>query len=176
MSDQVTIQIKILPYLKEFIEAKHGNPALASSNTAFGVILKPFLEPIPIGVTVKPVKGNDVLTIIIPKYDNSPGSFQNVYISESNQIEFETAYRSYFKELFFSAVDDKFRLVGSYKKTILQFCSDNNITYTKINYETLKKLYYRYRKKTESDPKKITQKQNIFRRNSSLTCPLFFLL
>jgi hypothetical protein len=147
MQDNITVEIKLKPYLKEYIECKLAN-RYDERNNLILTIIKPFLERIP--SDYKPKKStcqDEILEIKIPihmKCETRDGKF---YISEENQDNIERIVYAHFKDALFSYIDDKIRYNSEIKKCLLQFCSDNNITFNNTNYDTLKKAYYRARKK-----------------------------
>ena len=114
------------------------------------------------------------IIVDIHSFDNGIDIRGNIYISDEKQHDFECLLDDYFRSLFFQYMDDKMRYSeimngkAEYKKCMFDFCADYNITLKNINYETLKKAYYRHRNSKE--------KVKIFSSVLSLTCPLLFLL
>jgi hypothetical protein len=162
-----TVTIKLKPYLQEYLKCKLAEPLTASSKNIIGVIMHPFLEYRPKNQPPFIPQGDEYITFELPRpmgFDIRSGT---VYISERNQENFERILNNHFKDLFFSYVDDKNKMGFPVKKCILQFCSDYNISFNHINYEMLKKSYYRRLREG---------KKNIFPTKLSLSCPLFFLM
>ncbi len=143
-----TVALKLKPYLKEFLICKLQEEIHYSSRKSIiGAIIEPLVEYIPKG-TNPSTKSEDDFTFTIPYNFNKLDARQHtIYISEHNQRIFERILNLYFKEVFFSYMDDKVRYHNEIQKCILLFCSDYNITFNKINFESLKKAYYRYRQK-----------------------------
>jgi len=106
--------------------------------------------------------GNDYMEIELSTWDDIETRRGTVYISPENNEHFERILDKHFKDMFFSYVDDKIRYTRQVKRVIMQFCSDYNFTFNDINYEMLKKSYYR--KCVEKKTKKVANKV-------SLTCP-----
>ena len=85
------------------------------------------------------------------------------YISINNQIIFESMVNEFFVNLFFNYIEDRMRLSMQnninlqIKDAILQFCSDYRICFNAMNYDTLKKKYYR---KTLEKSIKINKKKS----------------
>ena len=147
MTDNVTVTIKLKPYLKEYIVCKLAN-RFDDRNNIILAIVKPFIERIPAGY--KPISqptDEEHLEVKIPTFESVETRDGKVYISKENQENIERIVHAHFKDALFSYIDDKARYTPEIKKCIMQFCADNNITYNHTNYDTLKKAYYRARKK-----------------------------
>ena len=145
MCENLTVTIKLKPYLKEYIQCKF-NGRMDERNNLIISIIKPFLERIPVGYRHKKnVNTEELLIIPLPVIDKFWDG--KVYVSDENLENIERIIYAHFKDALFSYLDDKTRYTPEIKKCILQFCSDNNITFNSTNYDTLKKAYYRARKK-----------------------------
>jgi len=174
-----TITIKLKPYLQEFLRCKlqDTEQMTASKRNLIGVLLRPVLEIHK--KEISPVfhrNDENWITFKLPRYeDDFDTRYGTVTISNKNMKYFEACLETYFKDLFFSYMDDKVRYMsdpgkrGAIKKCIIQFCADMNITFSYINYEMLKKSYYRRRQE-------IGKKRHLFTRLLSFSCPLIFLL
>jgi hypothetical protein len=165
-----TITIKIKPYLQEFIICALGDEAPKASRRNFiGAILSPLLEYTPQDHVPRQIKGEDSFTFPLPREAYGKETRRGtLYVSKENQLIFERILRIYFKSIFFQFVDDKIRYNRQIKDCILMFCAHYQITFNKINYEMLKKSYYRYRKSLK--------KRSFFAHFLSLCCPLIILL
>lgn len=173
---QQTITIRLKPHLQEYLRCKLGQESLTAKRTFIGPLLRPFLQIRPQKVPPVMATGEEYITIEIPTYMRFEVRRGSAYMSERNQAEFERILNAHFWDYFFSYMDDKVRYFasettrkGAIKRCILQFCSDNNISYNHINYEMMKKAYYRRRKESPKKEKK-------FANNLSLGCPLCFLI
>lgn len=172
-----TITIKLKPHLQEYLRCKlQEEELLATKRNIIGVMMRPFLE---VGRNEKdPINREDPLaiTFYLPYFDDLNIRNGTVFISETNQANFERILAAHFKDLFFNYVDDKIRYLrkkhtakGAIKKSILQFCSDYSISFNALTYDMLKKAYYR---RGKNGPK-----QNIFFSSKmSLICPLLFMI
>ena len=174
--EKQTITIKLKPWLQEYLRCKLKDPESASRKNIVGALLTPFLEYTPKDYVYHKKSGPEYMTFELPTLMGDKNTRSgNLYISEDNMKNFERVLDMVFKDHFYSYVDDKIRYIettsgksGTIKTCIEQFCMDLNISYNHINYEMLKKSYYR---KRESEKK--TNKHII---KLSLTCPLIFLL
>jgi hypothetical protein len=144
-----TITLKLKPYLQEYLICSL-NSNVASKTNLIGKLLKPLLEIRPISTAPDFLKGKEYITFILPYY-NDLWIKSNLWVPPSNQEIFESYLEWHFKELFFQYMDDKVRFYKSFKKCILQFCSDHNVTFSNINYEMLKKDYYRKRSRRKTE-------------------------
>jgi hypothetical protein len=147
--DRPTITIKLKPYLQEYLLCSLNTNSASRSNL-IGKLLKPLLEVRPTGTIPVFPKGEQYITFVLPYY-NDLWVKSNLWVTERNQEIFESYLEWHFKELFFHYMDDKVRFYKSFKKCILQFCSDHNITFSYLNYELLKKDYYRKRLKRKTE-------------------------
>jgi hypothetical protein len=171
-----TITIKLKPNLHEFIKRKLDEEDYATKLNIVGTIIRPFLSIRPVGTDPDLTTGPEYITLRLPYFDDLNIRNGTVYMSDENQKHFEKILDAHFKELFYNYVDDKVRYLrkeyttkGAIKKSILQFCSDYNLSFDTVTYDMLKKSYYRRRKK-------ITKKPPFFSSMLSLNCPLFFLI
>lgn len=152
MQDNITVKIRLKPYLKEYIECKLGN-RYDERNNLILTIIKPFVQRIPSDYkSSRAINKDELLEVKIPIHMKCETRDGKYYINDDNLDDIERIVYAHFKDALFSFMEDKVRYNPEIKKCLLQFCSDNNITFNKTNYDTLKKAYYRARKK-----------QNIFR-------------
>jgi hypothetical protein len=143
---QPTITIRLKPHLQEFVNSELRNNTLASRKNLLGVIIKPFREVFPVNYIQESGDPEDLFTFSLPLDHGIDIDSRTCYISAENQKIIEDVLEWHFRDLFFHYMDDKMRYFKSFKNCILQFCSDTDISFTKINYEMLKKCYYRRRK------------------------------
>ena len=147
--DRPTITIKLKPYLQEYLMCELKSDVAHKTNL-IGKLLKPLLEIRPKGVVVEFNKGPEYIALGLP-YNDDLNIRGNLWVSPRNQAIFEEFLEWHFKRLFFHYMNDKVRFYKSFKKCILQFCSDHNITFSNLNYEMLKKDYYRKRNRKKSE-------------------------
>jgi hypothetical protein len=144
-----TITIKLKPYLQEYLMFELRSN-VASKRNLLGILIHKFLEYMPADVQPDFPKGPEYITFSVPFFEdiNVRG---NLWISPLNQQIFEQFVEWHFKQLFFHYMNDKVRLYRSFKKAILQFCADYQFTMNYLNYEMLKKDYYRKRARKKAD-------------------------
>jgi hypothetical protein len=147
--ERPTITVKLKPYLQEYIRSELRR-AHASKRNILGIILMPLLEKLPAGMPPFMPKGADFITFTLP-FTRDIDIRGDVWISPANQEMLEKYLEWHFKQLFFNYMNDKVRYCGSFKKAILQFCADYEFAMNHINYEMLKKDYYRKRKKKKEE-------------------------
>jgi hypothetical protein len=127
----------------------------------------------------KPVNIHDCLPegyalIDIKRFNLGIDNRGNLFFADDKQRDFENLMDEYFHSIFYQYMDDKMRYTelingeSSFKRCMFDFCADYNINLKFINYEMMKKSYYRHRN--------CKQKIKIFSRALSLNCPLIFLL
>ena len=165
-----SITIKIKPYLQEFIKSRLNETADSSLKDIIGATLLPFIESMPKGVVPVMDHGDEFMEIDLVHINSRHGADirGNLYISAKNQSHLERILTLHFDDLFFQFVDDKRRYdvlldskrfnKGQLKLIILQFCAENNIPFNHLNYEMLKKKYYRKEKKKSGALKNVYRK------------------
>ena len=160
-----TITIKLKPYLQEYVLSQLTNP-VATKRAIIGRLIRAFIELRP--PDTPPLISNDInhITFILPHYDDFNVN-SNFWISPKNQRMIEDILMDHFKNMFYDYMDDRVRHYKSFKRVIIQFCIDKNFTFAFINYEMLKKDYYRRRK---SKPNKDKKRLSVFVPEMSLDC------
>ena len=148
-SERPTLTVKLKPYLQEYLRSELRRSHVSKRNI-LGVILMPLLEKRPAGIPPIMPKGEDFITFTLP-FTRDINIRGDVWISPVNQEMLEKYLEWYFKQLFFNYMNDKVRYCGSFKKAILQFCADYEFAMNHINYEMLKKDYYRKRKRKKEE-------------------------
>lgn len=176
--DNQTVTIKLKPYLQEFLRCKlQADHELTVKRNFVGTILKPFLQIRPGDVAPVFPSGPEYITFQLPTYSDLEVRRGTVYVSDKNQAAFERILNAYFWDFFFTYMDDKVRYLGKeresaygvIKRCILQFCSDFNISFNDLNYDMMKKAYYRRRVSAE-------KKQQKPAKSLSLTCLAFLVI
>lgn len=168
-----TITIKLKPYLQEYLRSELRNQNIASKRNIIGKIIRPFLVIRPAGVNPEFSKSSDYITFELPYYEDM-NILNNLYITPENQKIIEGFLELHFKDLFYHYMKDKVRFYRSFKKCILQFCADHNLTFDYINYEMLKKDFYRRRKEEDTSRECLqSDKKSLsgFVPEMSLECP-----
>jgi len=145
MGASVIIQMK--PYLVEFAKCKMGNGVFSNSEIITKIV-KPFVRRMPKNynhIQVKP--GADILEIPIPLISDLYVGDNKIYIAPCDHQNIARIFEAHFNDTLFSYVNDKVRYNAELKKCFLQFCSDYNISWEYVNYDMMKKKYYRFNKK-----------------------------
>jgi len=180
------LTIKTEPYLREFILGKYKENT--SGYSFIMLILKPLVEYIPADKAPIIAHGEEYLELELPQYEFGAFNvrFDTVYLSPENAKEFNRLAIAWFRDIYYSYMDDKVRYANKFypgygrkafiKNTIIQFCSDNNMNFNKDNYENLKKGYYRMRKKREKDEKKQKSLGGLVSLKCPPVVPLIFML
>ena len=147
--ERPTITIKLKPYLQEYLVCELKSE-IAHKTNIIGKLLKPLLEIRPRDAMPDLVKGPEYISLGLP-FNDDVNIRGNLWVSPKNQAIFEEFLEWHFKQLFFHYMNDKVRYSKSFKKSILQFCVDHDFTFANMNYEMLKKDYYRKRKRKNPD-------------------------
>lgn len=147
-----SIQIRIKPYLKEYLNCRANYMNDRSGLHSFvQLIIKPLLQKIPKDKVITPLRGDDVFTFDLRRMDDFDLRSHNYYISEYNQKIFQRTIRQHFIQILLSYTRDKLRSGKNLKEAILCFCADYSIQFDKTNYETLQKIIYRAQKKQKKN-------------------------
>ena len=147
MGASVTVRMK--PYLVEYAKSKMGN-GLFSNSEIITKIVKPFIRRMPSSYQHKQQSLTpDILEIPIPLISDLYVGDNKIYIHPSDHITIARIFEAHFNDALFSYVTDKVRYNAELKKCFIQFCDDYDISWENINYDMMKKKYYRFRKKKE---------------------------
>ena len=147
-----TITIKLRPHLQEFVLAELRGSSLASGYQIIGKLVRPFIRYRPVDVNPKFERGANFITFTLPFYSKVDLRHKNFYISEQNQRVIENLLDAHFKKIFYNYMKDKVRFDNrNFTVCILQFCYDYDFCYDNINFEMLKKFFYRERKKDKNN-------------------------
>ncbi len=143
-----TVQIRIKPYLKEYLNCRANFMNDNSGLHSFvQLIIKPLLKKVPKDKVITPMRGDDVYTFDLRRMDDFDVRSYNYYMTDYNQKYFQRTIRQHFIEVLMNYTRDKIRSGKTLKEVILQFCADYSITFDKTNYDTLQKMIYRCTKK-----------------------------
>ena len=160
MSSGIIVSVKTRPYLKDWIVEKYGageEPVKASSSNKLFPLLAQYLSHKP--NDWKPPKQTDDSVLFELPY-NEVFEVRNMsFIHEKNFPEissffygmFHTSFVRYMNEKCFSENRKRWR----FKYAIYRFMDENNISIDKINYDSLKRIYLRYRKQFSDYDEKI---------------------
>jgi len=143
--ERPSVTVKLKPYLQEYLLCELRSN-LASKRNIIGILLQPFLEKRPAGVPPFMPESPEYITFFLP-YEKKKNIRGNLWVSPENQQLFERFVEWHFKQLFFHYMNYRVKEYRSFKLAIVQFCQDHDFTYSHINYELLKKDYYRKRKR-----------------------------
>lgn len=151
MASGQIVAIKIPPYLKEFFIHRHGaEPIKATQATKFFVVLAQYLAH-KTNKWKPPVASEDTLLIELP-YNKVINVRSMNYIPESSMPEIKKYIYGLFYGSYISYMNNKvLRERWSIKYTIINFIDEHDMNWNKTNYETLKKIFDRYR---HPEPKK----------------------
>lgn len=155
MSSQITVAIKVKPYLKDYIIAIYGmEPVKISDSNRLSPLFLKRLCKVP--ENYKPLKDySEYIIFELPfncdkniRYNNYIPDAKQKYIAEFFESEFKAQFR-----MFMNENQDKFS--GILKDIIFEFMRIYEIDSGEDTYEMLKKDYYRFRVKIKKPLKKI---------------------
>lgn len=155
MSSGITTTIKIKPYLKEFILCRFlDGQYRCTADDPLGNMIKPFLISASVNLVRIDVDSDETyFTFELPNYSDKKVTIHN-YIEPKNQRYIEYIFELMFREAMFHHVLQNIEMNGGLiKDWIINWCRMNNITFSNVNYDTLKKAFYRYRMAQENKKK-----------------------
>jgi hypothetical protein len=137
------------PALQEFVVCAflNGTRRVSATDT-FGKLIKPWLSIPPEGYHPIAPRGAGVFEFELPAYEDKNTAY-NFYIAPKAQKYIATILNEMFLNLMFIHLDKILPRMEreQIKDAIYDYCYSYNITMEHIQYDTLKKAYYRYRKK-----------------------------
>ncbi|MDR0754179.1 MAG: hypothetical protein LBF04_02200 [Prevotellaceae bacterium] len=151
--------IHLKPSLQEFVVCAFlsGTRNVTAADT-FGKLIKPWLAIPPKDYNPKIPVDKNIFEFELPNYEDK-NTLYNFYISQKGEKYIATILNEMFLKQMFIHLDKTLKNTHKIKDAIFDYCYSYNISFDNINYESLKKSYYRYRK----------NKKN--RQYLSLTCP-----
>lgn len=161
MSSGISTTIRIKPYLKEFILNRFLNGQYKSSaDDTLGKVIKPFLVQTPANlIRIDANSDDNYFTFELPNYTDKKVRVFN-YIQPCDQRYIEDIFETLFREAMFHHVTQNLELHPRTQKKdwIISWCQMNNITFSKLKYDTLKKAFYRY--ELDQEEKKKNEKNS----------------
>ena len=154
------VEIKIKPYLKEYFTNMYGSEPIqaTTANKLFPFLLQ-YLTHRPSGWK-PPESKKDNLLFELPYSEHVNVRSLN-YISPKHFPEIRSFLYGKFWGDFISYMNQKvFKKRWQQKAAIIHFMLDNDMSWDKVDYETLKKIYYRYlydNGKKKKNAKKVDQ-------------------
>ncbi|MDR1984094.1 MAG: hypothetical protein LBQ28_04655 [Prevotellaceae bacterium] len=144
----MTTYIHLKPALQEFVVCAylHGTHNVSAGDT-FGKLIKPWLTLPPKNHNVIIPEGKDIFVFELPNYENKNTEY-NFYISPKGEKYISIMLNEIFLTHMYIHLDNILqRMNKEIKEAIYDYCYSYNISFENINYESLKKSYYRYRQK-----------------------------
>ena len=140
--------IHLKPSLQEFVVCAFlGGTRKVSTMDTFGKLIKPWLTAPPKNYNPIIPSGIDVFVFELPRYEDKNTDY-NFFLSPKAQKYISTILSEIFLIQMYIHLDNILpRTDNEIKKAIYDYCYSYNITFEYINYESLKKSYYRYRQK-----------------------------
>jgi hypothetical protein len=153
----MTTYIHLKPALQEFVVCAflNGTRKVSAADT-FGKLIKPWLSTPPEGYNPIMPAGADVFEFQLPDYGDKNTDY-NFYMSPKAQKYIATMLNEMFLTFMFIHLDKILPRMEheQIKDAIYDYCYSYNISMEHIQFDTLKKAYYRYRqKKTKKNTSK----------------------
>lgn len=170
MTESIIVQLK--PMLQEFlVTIMEDTPQHEKVRSKVRRFVKMIVKPSPEGFKPLLKRDENHVELMLPNFEIADKR-GNLYICDYNQCELENFLDDEFKSLMYIYLDSylEFSDKPEIKTGIYKFLQEYRITSDRINYEMLKKSYYRYRKeKMQKKPQKLSKQL-------SSICPAIFLL
>ncbi len=144
-----SVRIYMKPYLVEFAKCMIGNNRFANQYLIIKLI-KPFLRRgVPQGRPWKPPSHLACIEIPLPLISDLYIADNKVYIHHRDMLNISRILQAHFDSILFFYMHDKIRYTRELKKCINQFIADLDISPECVNYDMLKKKYYRFSTKKQ---------------------------
>lgn len=149
MSSGITVIVKLKPYLKEWVLKRYGpEPVRASSSNKIFPMLAGYLSSVP--ADYKPIHPDSKHIAFELPYNKILDIRNKSYISPKYYGQIQSFFygQFYFDFVLWMnkcVIDQRF----SFKWSIVQYCVENDISFDHANYDSLKRLYLRYRKRED---------------------------
>jgi hypothetical protein len=139
--------IHLKPSLQEFVVCSQlGGTRKVSAADAFGKLIKPWLTLPPKNYNPAIPDGKNIFVFELPNY-NDKNTDYNFYISPKGEKYIANMIYEMFITMMCIYLDKTMNVNKKKIKTaIYQYCYSLNITFEYVNYDSLKKSYYRYKK------------------------------
>jgi hypothetical protein len=141
--------IHLKPALQEFVTCAFlGGSRRVSANDSFGKLIKPWLTTPPEGYNPIAPEDPNVFQFQLPAYGDKNTAY-NFYIPPKAQKYIAAILNEMFLYQMFLHLDAILPRMEreQIKNAIYDYCYSYNISMEHIQFDTLKKAYYRYRKK-----------------------------
>lgn len=173
-----TLVISLKPYLQEYCRHRWGDE-LTSRKNPVGLFIQKCISYTPQNTMLKPMpQGTDRFEIALMQNHGYEVRRGNAWMTPENQADLARIIYQMFRHDFNNYLDDRCRLLpnsseASIKNLIIQFMIDFGLSPQSIEYDTLKKSWWRHRKRKE-EIAQAKKKMKNFDDNMSLFCPLIF--
>ncbi|MDR2127353.1 MAG: hypothetical protein LBP63_11070 [Prevotellaceae bacterium] len=149
--------IHLKPSLQEFVVCAFlGGGRTVTAADTFGKLIKPWLQLPPKNYDAKIPTAKNIFEFELPNY-NDKNTLYNFYISPKGERYIAVMLNEIFLQQMFLHLDRFVKNNSLIKDTILDYCYSYNISFKNINYESLKKSYYRYRKNKKKSSRFVPQ-------------------
>ena len=167
MSSGIIVAVKTKPYLKDYIIFKYGGqePVKATIPNKLFPMLSRYLTKKPVGWRI-PVATEDTILFELPFTDSKFLDIRShCYINPKHFKDIS----SFFYGLFYSeytiymnkhCIDKERGILWQFKYGIINFMDSNNICFDKINYDSIKRIYQRYRHQFDDYDEKAFDERN----------------
>jgi hypothetical protein len=139
--------MNLKPCLQEFVVCAFlGGTRKVTAVDTFGKLIKPWLSLPPKDYDPKIPAGKNIFEFELPNYEDK-NTLYNFYISPKGEKYIATMLNEMFLKQMFVHLDKILKDSYRIKQAIYDYCYSYNISFEYINYESLKKSYYRHRNK-----------------------------
>jgi hypothetical protein len=155
MYERRFLNLPVPAYIKDFLHCRYGSDSIVlPKNDRLNIIIRQYVRPGRPRGKHAPLAFRDHVKFEFNHIKCGP---LGIWLRQNDQREINEFLIEYeFYPLFYRSVDEMVFQGMQIQDAIDKFVSDNKLNYDNIQFETLKKRYYRYRKATNNPKKKIS--------------------
>ena len=141
------VSIRLRPYLRDWVINNYGvdamEPVLATQGNKLFPFISSYLTKVP--EKYKEPIGKEYLRIYLP-FNNVMQVRNLQYIDKDHYAEIQSFFYGRFYTKFILYMNDHYlKHRFQIKPSIIKFCEENNINFDYANFDSLKRIYSRYR-------------------------------
>ena len=143
----ITVTIKLKPYLRQYAEHHYGNPIVATTKNKLFTLLLPYITKT-LPDYKGELKGDDYVKVYLPD-THYLNILQYNYVSPNHFGMIQAYFHGLFHVHFITELNKTRKQGMQLKTSIINFMLANGLTFDEAKYDSLKRIYLRHRRKVE---------------------------